>query len=324
MATVRRLALLLLVAACSRKDDQPNQEHSAGSAAPSGADAPVTTTPAPELLHLPGADPALPPAIAGGLLPGAPRIPSSTSGRCPDEMVDVRGEFCIDRFEVHLVDARSGQELSPFYHPRRAVAQASFKRYGSDGRGRATIPELPMPAASQLEVEPEPVARSSAAVVPQGYLSGDLGATVCRAAGKRLCSLAEWTRACRGQQERKYPYGDRYVAGACNVFREAHPAAIVHGDPSREHLDPRLNLVATSEGPLLHRTGATPRCRSEWGADAVFDMVGNLDEWVAEGFFVGGFYSRGTREGCDARITSHPPEYFDYSLGTRCCRSLGL
>jgi hypothetical protein len=49
-------------------------------------------------------------------------------------------------------------------------------------------------------------------------------------------------------------------------------------------------------------------------------MVGNLDEWVADGGFSGGFFSRGTREGCDARITSHPPEYFDYSLGARCCR----
>ena len=51
-------------------------------------------------------------------------------------------------------------------------------------------------------------------------------------------------------------------------------------------------------------------------------MVGNLDEWVDEdtGAFQGGFYSRSTREGCDARITVHPPQYFDYSLGARCCK----
>jgi hypothetical protein len=56
----------------------------------------------------------------------------------------------------------------------------------------------------------------------------------------------------------------------------------------------------------------------------VFDMVGNLDEWVEdpEGTFAGGFYSRGTHEGCDAVISSHDFAYFDYSLGTRCCRSL--
>ncbi len=51
-------------------------------------------------------------------------------------------------------------------------------------------------------------------------------------------------------------------------------------------------------------------------------MVGNHDEWVDEprGAFLGGFYSRATREGCDSRISSHPPEYFDYSLGVRCCK----
>jgi hypothetical protein len=38
-----------------------------------------------------------------------------------------------------------------------------------------------------------------------------------------------------------------------------------------------------------------------------------------DGTFVGGFYSRSTREGCDAKIENHDPAYADYSLGTRCC-----
>jgi hypothetical protein len=106
------------------------------------------------------------------------------------------------------------------------------------------------------------------------------------------------------------------------VFREAHPASVLHGDASIHHLDPRLNLVKGSRGPLLRRTGESPRCRSEWSGDAAFDMVGNLDEWVddPEGTFAGGFYARGTRDGCDAKIEGHPIEYFDYSVGVRCCR----
>jgi hypothetical protein len=35
---------------------------------------------------------------------------------------------------------------------------------------------------------------------------------------------------------------------------------------------------------------------------------------------LGGFYARATREGCDASVSSHAKSYFDYSLGTRCCR----
>jgi hypothetical protein len=235
-------------------------------------------------------------------------------------MVDVRGQFCIDRFEITLVDASSGTPLSPHYPPSRSQAVASFDRYRqrtSGGSGRLRVPELP---EVQRRGEFEAKARSAMGMLPQGYLNAHTSESACRVAGKRLCSQAEWVTACRGEQNRKFPYGDAYTDGACNVFREAHPASVLWGDASREHLDPRLGLASGSRGPLLRQTGATATCRSTWGSDAVFDMVGNLDEWVADGFFVGGFFSRGTREGCDARVSSHAMEYFDYSLGTRCCK----
>jgi sulfatase modifying factor 1 len=307
----------LFVLACARKQGEENEQ--APRATPSALQAPMaaasTLEPAPVLLHLPDADELLPPPIAGGLLPGAPR---PVTGRCPAEMVDVRGEFCIDRYEISLFDANSGQALSPHYHPTRAQTAASFSRYRNQERPGALA--VPAPPPFQLQSDPAPLARSQAGVLPQGYLSGDVAQVACRAAGKHLCSLAEWLTACRGEQNRKFPYGEQYAEGACNVFREAHPAGILHGDASREHLDPRLGLVSSEKGPLLRQTGATPSCRSQWGSDGAFDMVGNMDEWVAEGVFVGGFFSRATREGCDARVSSHPPQYFDYSLGARCCR----
>ncbi|MEI9949615.1 MAG: SUMF1/EgtB/PvdO family nonheme iron enzyme [Pseudomonadota bacterium] len=159
-------------------------------------------------------------------------------------------------------------------------------------------------------------------MTPSGYLSGNLADLACRNAGKRLCSLDEWLLACRGEGGHKYPYGDHYEEGRCNVFREAHPGQILHHDMSTGHLDPRLNLVEGANGPLLRKTGATESCKSPWGGDAIYDMVGNLDEWVDApvGAFLGGFYARSTREGCDSKVSSHPRAYFDYSLGTRCCR----
>jgi len=166
------------------------------------------------------------------------------------------------------------------------------------------------------------VARSVQGVIPSGYMSGVMAKRACEGAGKRLCSQAEWTAACRGEHGAAFPYGPSYAEGGCNVFREAHPAVVLYGDASKNHLDPRLNLAEGSNGPLLRRTGATPSCRSSWGQDGVYDMVGNLDEWVESesGAFQGGFYARSTREGCDARITVHPPQYLDYSLGVRCCQ----
>lgn len=273
-----------------------------------------------QLLYL-EKDPELPPPETNALLPRGLAESMPSSRRCPPDMVDVRGEYCIDRYEVTLIDGRDQSPISPFYHPTRAQTRRSYERYRRDERVSDNIPPLPDPGLG-LGQDPLPYARSVRGVVPQGYLNADLARRACEAAGKRLCTLAEWVTACRGQQNRKYPYGDQYVAGRCNVFRSSHPAAVLHGDPSRQHLDPRLNLVTDGEGPLLRRTGETPSCRSEWGDDAVFDMVGNLDEWVADGSFVGGFYARATREGCDARIATHAPEYFDYSIGTRCCRSL--
>jgi formylglycine-generating enzyme len=102
-----------------------------------------------------------------------------------------------------------------------------------------------------------------------------------------------------------------------------HPAFELHGNSSVGHLDPRLHLVI-EEGrtPLLELTGARAGCASKAEEGEIFDMVGNLDEWVEDpdGTFLGGFYARSTREGCEARIENHGATYADYSLGTRCCK----
>src|SRR5262249_165823 len=131
--------------------------------------------------------------------------------------------------------------------------------------------------------------------------------------------------ACRGEANTDFPYGDDWIEGACNVFREDHPAAVLHGNVSVGHLDPRLNHVAAKGRPLFQTAGASPACRSRWGSDAVYDLVGNVDEWVDRGdkgpAFAGGFYSRGTRAGCDSLVASHPRAYFDYSTGVRCCKA---
>src|SRR6266545_3627884 len=83
------------------------------------------------------------------------------------------------------------------------------------------------------------------------------------------------------------------------------------------------NRSVEEEGrPLLRPTGSTKECKSRWGKDAIYDMVGNEDEWIddPEGTFVGGFFSRGTKEGCDSIVTVHPISHWDYSIGFRCCR----
>jgi sulfatase modifying factor 1 len=305
----------VLALACSRAEPERDPQRSTPEPSSATSTPASVDTPPLALLYLPDAGEA-PPPIAGGLLPGAPR---GSSGRCPAEMVDVRGQFCVDRYEMSLVDRTTELPVSPHYHPTRAQTRASWERYRGEAL-KAGV-NVPPPPSFQLERDPALLARSLPGVLPQGYLNRDLAEAACRAAGKRLCTHDEWVLACRGEKNRKYPYGEVYSEGACNVFREAHPAAVLHGNPSREHLDPRLGLVTSERGPLLRTSGATTSCRSEWAGDGVFDMVGNIDEWVEDGGFLGGFFSRATREGCDARVASHPAFYFDYSTGGRCCRN---
>ena len=317
------LGCLLTLAGCDR-DDAPNPQASASvapSSAPTSASSASAPYDTPQLLFLPDAgDQAPPEAPFGELVPETPVL-----GRCPGDMVEINRSFCIDRYESSLRDTAQLRTISPYYFPDRQQLRATHQRWlGAASRSSTRLGrslEVPAPPAYQLEGPFDIRATSERGVTPNGYLNLERAARACQNAGKRLCTKDEWVLACRGEQGRKFPYGDSYVAGRCNVFREAHPAALLHGDASIHHLDPRLNLTQDRGRPLLRRTGETSTCRSEWGNDAVYDMVGNLDEWIddAEGTFVGGFFSRATKEGCDAAIQSHPAEYFDYSLGTRCC-----
>ncbi|MEZ4234344.1 MAG: SUMF1/EgtB/PvdO family nonheme iron enzyme [Polyangiaceae bacterium] len=270
------------------------------------------------------APPASSDASARRSLKLAPRKPAAKRDRgCPEEMQRV-ADFCVDRWEVRT-ETLNGEPLSPFYPPDfrilnkiRKVWMLERPRVGPERARALPLPPLPVWQRQRFKVR----AVSQPGVIPQGYMSYYMAKRACAAAGKRLCSDDEWQLACEGQGKTKFPYGPDYVAGRCNVFREFHPADVLHLDASSGHRDPRLNLVLENgNDPGLRDTGATKSCVSEWSGGGIYDMVGNLDEWVEDprGRFRGGFYSRNTRSGCEAKVASHPAGYFDYSTGARCC-----
>ncbi len=80
----------------------------------------------------------------------------------------------------------------------------------------------------------------------------------CEEQGKRLCSEAEWEKACKGTRGFKYPYGNQFDPQKCNVGRR-------EGDK-------------TIKGKTA-RSGAKVDCVSDYG---VYDMSGNVWEWVAD------------------------------------------
>jgi formylglycine-generating enzyme len=216
---------------------------------------------------------------------------------CPTGMAEIpssgRGErtYCIDKWEASLLEVSGGAEESP----RSPFAPVDGKRV------RAV---------------------SAPGIFPQGYVSAVEAEAACAASGKRLCRAAEWQKACRGPDKRAFGYGDRREPGRCND-KGRNPVMALYGARSRGWNwtmmnRPELNQL---EGTLV-RTGAREGCTNGYG---VFDMVGNLHEWVADrgGTFYGGYYqdvsSVGHGSGCGYMTTAHEARYHDYSTGFRCC-----
>jgi hypothetical protein len=158
------------------------------------------------------------------------------------------------------------------------------------------------------------------ALVPQGYIDGSTAQATCGVRrGKRLCTDAEWLRACQFTDARTYPYGPARRPGLCNDARARHPAIELFPDapnPFALIQHPCINQLPDSLAP----TGAHPECITPEG---IFDLMGNLHEWTADpaGTFRGGFYVDTTVNGpgCLYRTTAHDRSHWDYSTGFRCC-----
>src|SRR5216684_2997406 len=154
-----------------------------------------------------------------------------TSSGCSDDMVRVGGRFCIDRYEASMIDDAGERPLSPYYPPINSLLRSVYDEWTQrllDGSAGVDVP-LPLIPPWEREESFRPRALSRSGAVPQGYLSRPIAETACANAGKRLCTLDEWTFACRGQQGTKFPYGQTYRKDACNVFRDDHPGMILHG-----------------------------------------------------------------------------------------------
>ncbi len=207
---------------------------------------------------------------------------------CPLGMVGAGG-FCVDRYEASLVvldnDGVVLSSHSPYIHPQGNVRAVSIE-----------------------------------GAVPQGYVDGDTAAQACAAAGKRLCTDAEWLRACRGRADTTYPYGDRVQPSVCNDARAIHPAIEYFGTNDASIWSQLGNPCILQVPDGVQTTGAHPGCVS---ADGVFDMVGNLHEWTADpaGTFRGGFFVDTVINGpgCAYVTTAHDTGHWDYSTGMRCC-----
>jgi hypothetical protein len=189
---------------------------------------------------------------------------------CPNGMSSIGDSFCMDTWEASRPDATA---TSQGIDESLATSRPGVLPWtgGTDSVGH--------------EVHNEDASRA------------------CAAAGKRLCTPAEWGYACGGSLGSTYVFGNDYSPTTCNS----------------------LDLYPGVEGAVLMPTGSFAGCVNEWG---VYDLGGNAYEHVAGGSDAtarGGSYKslRPMEETlrCDYVPTTWIPCYC--SLGFRCCLAPG-
>jgi formylglycine-generating enzyme required for sulfatase activity len=192
------------------------------------------------------------------------------------------GDFCIDATEVTnahyqaFLDVKDGPQLGPCDWNTTYVPTAGW----------------PGPAD-----------------LPVGSVDWCDALDYCAWAGKRLCTLSEWTSACSHGGAQDYPYGATYAAQACNV--------------------PDTNAPVGVATPVASK----PSC--EGGYPGLFDMIGNAGEWIYDcdgangpddkcSYAGGGFAYASLGPDAKCSYTYRDPRSSHYDDGgIRCCADRG-
>jgi hypothetical protein len=225
------------------------------------------------------------------LLPEGAR-PLQKNGLCPPDMASIDDLYCIDRYEASLIEVKGdgAEALWPYYLPTEGHVVRAVSEKGA---------------------------------LPQGYISEKQAIVACGRSGKRLCKPAEWRKACRGPEVKKFGYGDADEPKRCNNYGIS-PVTRLWGAEMGEQGNwdyrrmnaPELNQMTQT----IAKTGDHEGCTNGYG---VYDMVGNLHEWVddPEGTFIGGYFqdTHLNGDGCSYTSDAHAAYYHDYSTGFRCC-----
>lgn len=135
---------------------------------------------------------------------------------------------------------------------------------------------------------------------PRNMVSHDVASSLCKQAGKRLCSVEEWQAACKGNSNSRYPYGSSYNQTKC------------------------VTDLRSAKEP--NRSGFAEHCRSYFG---MYDMSGNLWEWTStpaerDGLFLvaGGAWNTQNASSCNETKFSFYPQNEYAFVGFRCCSDI--
>jgi protein-disulfide isomerase/uncharacterized membrane protein len=159
-------------------------------------------------------------------------------------------------------------------------------------------------------------ATNAVKLVPGVAMSWYAAKDACEAAGKRLCSEREWLSACQGalavDDDGDKRYADDKMEGSLYPYGPIH----------REN---RCWDKHAHHGYRPVYTGQHPGCVS---ADGVYDMTGNVAEWVVDSkgkalLMGGAFDSKADKARCYEYSDVWGKGYSAMSTGFRCCKDEG-
>jgi sulfatase modifying factor 1 len=250
--------------------------------------------------------------VAAAAPPGDAISGDAASAHCPDDMVLVDTRFCpdIDRRCTDMENERTNHlNICHAFAPEQACR---------DEPRRIAF------CIDRYEYPNQKGAR------PVRMLDWYQAQATCESDQKRLCWASEWTAACEGPEQMPFPYGRVRNHDACNMDN-------FYIEPKRPSPKGQL-LFYSKDRPLavteLSRLdqslpcGSMESCKSGFG---VYDMTGNVDEWVVSdqpprersrwAGLKGGAWGH-VRSQCRPMTTSHEPEFTYYFVGFRCCRDV--
>jgi formylglycine-generating enzyme required for sulfatase activity len=171
--------------------------------------------------------------------------------------------------------------LSAFYIDRYEITNQDYERFVRDVGHRP--PAHATPASTLWE---GPVPMPGIERHPVINVSWDDAVAYCRWAGKRLPTEAEWEKAARGTDGRKYPWGDEWdleKANSASYWAKETVEFSSSRDWEEFWLRGKGAIVSKEKGlkgeVLTLPVGSFPQAASPYG---IQDMAGNVAEWVQD------------------------------------------
>jgi hypothetical protein len=177
---------------------------------------------------------------------------------------------------------------------------------GTPPGNRPRIPDEELPGTDvklngfYIDLLPYP---NEPGAIPTSNVTRDEASQLCEQKGKRLCTELEWERACKGETNTTYEYGNEYRAATCGTG------------------------VTVEEG-AKRPTGDRPMCKSGFGA---LEMHGGAWEWTSSkwgrgstkedlGVLRGGNAQAGELVGRCANGLARSIKTKSPTMGFRCCQ----